>query len=177
MRLIAGLGNPGPEYEKTRHNIGFRVIDRLGEILQAPVRKEKFQTEYATAQVGTEKVVLAKPQTFMNLSGEALREMMAYWRIEADEMLVLHDDLDFPLGTIRLVVDSGAAGHNGIRSVIEELGTKSFYRLRLGIGRPERGNPTDYVLKRFSADQHDEVEEVINQAAEAAQKWVLKDFL
>ncbi len=172
MKLIAGLGNPGSEYQGTRHNIGFEVLDRLAARHDIPVRKEKFQANYGMGQIGDEKVLLMMPQTYMNLSGESVAPAMAYWKLGKEDLLVLHDELDFELGKFKLVYDAGAAGHRGVRSIIEMVGGKDFYRLRLGIGRPERGKPVDFVLSRFSADQADAVENLIEQAAIAAERWV-----
>lgn len=175
MKLIVGLGNPGAEYDDTRHNIGFAVLDRFADRTGVLVQKEKFQSCYGTGKIGDEPILLVKPQTFMNLSGKAVRSFLDYWKLSTKDLLVLHDDLDFPLGSIRLVYTAGAAGHRGTGSIIEELATKSFYRLRLGIGRPERGDPVNYVLSRFGKDEKQDVERLIDRAAEAVNMWLTAD--
>jgi PTH1 family peptidyl-tRNA hydrolase len=150
------------------------VIERLAETLEISVRKEKFQAIFGRGQVDNEKVLLVKPQTFMNLSGESIRPFMEYWKIKGEDLLVLHDDLDFSLGAIRLVFDAGAAGHRGVESIIEEIGTKSFYRLRLGIGRSEYGDSVDYVLSRFKEEQEEEAKRLIERAVLAVRVWVME---
>lgn len=173
MKLIVGLGNPGTEYKETRHNIGFKVVERLARALQIRIGKEKFQASYGAGQIGDEKILLALPQTFMNLSGVSIGPFMKYWKLFGEDLLVVHDDLDFPLGVIRLAFDAGAAGHRGVESTIEELGTKEFYRLRLGIGKPEGEDPVSYVLSQFEEGEKKVVREVIDQAALAARTWVI----
>ena len=172
MKLIVGLGNPGPEYERTRHNIGFQVIDSLAQQHDIAVRKQKFEALYGMGEIGSERVILMKPQTFMNLSGQAVRPAMDFWKLELEDLLVLHDDLDFPLGTIRLVHDAGAAGHRGVTSIINELGRKEYHRIRLGVGRPEQGDPVSYVLSPFRDEESQDLETLIQRGAEAASLWV-----
>ncbi len=174
MRLIVGLGNPGSEYDRTRHNIGFAAVDAIAQKLGASLRKEKFESLYGTAQIADEQVLLVKPQTYMNLSGQAVRQFMDYWKIDSEDLLVLHDELDLELGVMRLAIGSGAAGNRGVKSIIDHVGGKNFYRLRLGIGRPERGNPVDFVLNRFSKEQQVVADELTMQAMEATQQWITK---
>lgn len=174
MKLIVGLGNPGSDYEGTRHNIGFAVVDRLATDLDSSMEKEKFSAHYATAHMNGEKVILVKPNTFMNLSGSAVRQFLDYWKVSGEDLLVVHDDIDFPLGEIKLVFGAGPAGHNGVTSIISEVSSKNFYRLRIGIGRPLKGDVVQFVLSRFEADQDKTVEQITRLAAEASSAWVLE---
>ena len=166
--LIVGLGNPGREYRETRHNIGFMLVDRLSVKLNA--RFTRLQSRALVASVNFEgnKVFLAKPQTFMNLSGQAVQGLMHYYKISLSNIMIAHDDLDLPLGTIRLRPDGGSAGQKGMNSIIERLGTDEFPRLRLGIGRPPgQMQAPDYVLQDFSRAESVVVAETLNRAVEA----------
>lgn len=178
MKCIVGLGNPGPKYEKTRHNIGFMVIDELLKRNQWSLDKEKFQGIHTVKHIGTEKVVLLKPLTYMNLSGEAVRPLMDYYDIPLDDILVIYDDLDLEPGKIRLRQKGGHGGHNGIRSLIDHLGTKEFKRVRLGIGRPSTPMPVpNYVLGQFQKEEQEAIAESIMRAADACEAWLDKPFL
>src|SRR5699024_2668635 len=141
MKCIVGLGNPGRKYRKTRHNIGFMVIDELLDRHQWKLDKSKFNGDYVLENYQNEKVMLLKPQTFMNLSGESIRPLSDYYNIDMKDILVIYDDLDLPTGKIRLRQKGGHGGHNGIRSTLNHLGQKDFKRLRIGIGRPIDGMP------------------------------------
>lgn len=177
MKCIIGLGNPGKKYENTRHNIGFMVIDELSRRHQWDLNRVKFKGEYALEHVNSEKVILLKPQTFMNLSGESLRPLMEYYEIDVEDILVIYDDLDLPLGKIRLREKGGHGGHNGIRSIIDHLGTKEFKRLRIGVGRPTGSTPVvNYVLSPFSKDEQENVLLSINESADACEAWFAKSF-
>lgn len=177
MKCIVGLGNPGRKYKKTRHNIGFLVIDELLHRHQWKLNKTKFNGDYALEHYGAEKVVLLKPQTFMNLSGESIRPLIDYYNIDVQDVLVIYDDLDLPTGRIRLRKQGGHGGHNGIRSTIDHLGQKDFKRLRLGIGRPTHDMPVvDYVLSKFSKQEQDDVIESIHKAADACEMWLEQPF-
>ena len=169
MKLIVGLGNPGDEYELTPHNLGFLAVDRVANDCGVAVRNHQCHALTARAVVGTEHVLLAKPETFMNLSGIAVRELVAKYEIRPEsELIVIHDELDFPLGTIRIHQGRSAAGHNGVESVIGSLGTQEFLRIRLGVA-PE-GKITDgvkFVLTPFRKSQLKKVDEVLKAAAEA----------
>ena len=153
MILVAGLGNPGPRYEATRHNLGFRVVDRWVERHGGISWREKFEGHIATATIDDgERVLLLKPMTFMNLSGHCVQATLSFYKLEPSQLLVIHDELDLPFGEIRLKQGGGDAGHNGVGSVIEQLGTDSFARLRFGIGRPAAdfvGSGADFVLESF----------------------------
>lgn len=161
MYLIVGLGNPGKQYEKTRHNFGFRIIDFL-------TSETGWENKYDSLFLKTEDTILAKPQLFMNQSGKAVAQILKYY--PAARVIVVHDELDLPLGSLKIVKNSGAAGHNGVQSVIDEIGTKDFIRVRLGIANPEtQGNlpAEDFVLKDFSQQEEALVKETIDKAAGA----------
>ena len=148
ISVVVGLGNPGKEYQATRHNVGFMVLDRLASGFSVMLQERKFRASWGTGEIDGRKVLLIKPLTFMNLSGEAVVGMLKYFGKAADEMLVIHDDLDLPAGHIRLVRRGGAGGHRGVASLIQHLGHQDFPRLKLGIGRPIHGEPVEaYVLQ------------------------------
>jgi PTH1 family peptidyl-tRNA hydrolase len=148
IKLIVGLGNPGRQYEKTRHNAGFLFLDGLAsEFGSNWVNDSRFQGLFAECSIGIQKVMLLKPDTFMNRSGLAVGKIVRYYKLMPDEILVVHDELDFEVGKVRLKKDGGHAGHNGLRDIINHLGSKEFYRLRIGIGRPVDGKAVaDFVL-------------------------------
>ena len=147
--LVVGLGNPGRKYEPTRHNIGFMVVDALAARLGATAWRDEQRAAVARVRVDDHTLVLAKPQTFMNESGQSVRSLAAYYKIVPAQILVVADDLDLPFGRLRLRPHGSPGGHNGLRSIINQLGTQEFPRLRMGIGRPARGEPIDYVLSPF----------------------------
>lgn len=178
MKLIVGLGNPGKQYEDTRHNIGFKVIDKLAHDLDIQLDQAKHKGLYGMRNISGEKVFLLKPLTYMNLSGESIRAVMDYYQIEPDELVVIYDDLDLPVGKIRLRQKGSPGGHNGIKSTIAHLGTDNFNRIRVGIDRPKNGmKVTDYVLGRFSKEEEELMIEVINKSAAAAKEWLNQPFL
>lgn len=178
MKLIVGLGNPGKQYDKTRHNIGFEVVDKLSEKLNIPLDRAKFQGIYGVGHVGGEKVFLLKPLTYMNLSGESIRAMIDFYQIDDEELVVIYDDLDLPVGKIRLRQKGSAGGHNGIKSTIAHLGTQEFNRIRVGIDRPPSGMKVpDYVLGRFTKEEQEMMGEVIQRCADACDDWITKPFL
>lgn len=178
MRIIVGLGNPGKQYEATRHNIGFYVIDELAKRFNIPMTQSKFNGMYGIAQVGTEKVMLLKPLTYMNLSGECIIPMMDYFDVEDNQIVVIYDDLDLQVGKLRLRQKGSAGGHNGIKSIIQHLGTQEFNRIRIGIDRPKNGmKVSDYVLSKFSEDEKPDMMEAINKSASACEDWLSKKFL
>jgi len=152
IKLIVGLGNPGQQYQKTRHNAGFLFLDRLvAEFGGAWVSEAKFQGLIAECRFSKEKVILLKPQTFMNRSGHSVGMVARYYKLQPEEILVVHDELDFDAGVVKLKKGGGHAGHNGLRDIIVHLGSKEFYRLRVGIGRPDAGKVVaDYVLSNPS---------------------------
>ncbi|WRP06691.1 aminoacyl-tRNA hydrolase [Rossellomorea aquimaris] len=178
MKLIVGLGNPGSQYEKTRHNIGFVIIDALADRLGVSLNQSKFKGLYGTYHYKGEKIVLLKPLTYMNLSGESIVPLMDYFNIEDEDLLVIYDDLDLPVGKIRLRQKGSAGGHNGIKSTIAHLGSQNFNRLRIGIDRPVNGmSVPDYVLGRFSKEDQGELDKVISASVEACETWFDKPFL
>ncbi len=171
--LVAGLGNPGREYRENRHNIGFMLIDRLCRELLITPGKVQSKALIASGQYGGKKVILAKPQTYMNLSGQAIGGLMRFYKIPIERLLVAHDDLDLPLGTIRLRPGGGSAGQKGVASTIQQLGTQHFSRLRLGIGRPPgQMDPAAYVLQDFTRQEKAEVEAVLDRAAKAVLTFI-----
>jgi len=174
MKLIVGLGNPGKKYERTRHNVGFMVLDTLHEEL---VRygindwelSKKFNAQICGCTINGQKIVLAKPMTFMNHSGEAVQLIMHYYKMAPEDLLVVHDDKDIVLGKIKIQEDKNDAGHNGIKSIIEHIGTKSFTRVRIGIASGNKHKTEDtatFVLSKFGILQRKKVEEVINHVTQ-----------
>jgi len=175
MKIIVGLGNPGRKYERTRHNAGFMAIDELAGLLRVELSQEKHHALIGKARIGSEEVVLAKPQTYMNESGRAAAAILRSAYAEASELIVLHDELDLALGTVRVKTGGGHGGHNGLRSLIESLGTSDFIRIRIGIGRPAPGvDPADYVLSPFLGEERKAVPEIMARAAEAARAIVME---
>ena len=161
MKLIIGLGNPGKQYEYTRHNIGFEVIDALAKEWNAPLTSTKFNGMYATVHRPEGKVILLKPLTYMNLSGECVRPIMDYFDVDVEDIIVIYDDLDLETGKLRLRQKGSAGGHNGIKSLIQHLGTQQFNRIRVGVDRPPAGmKVADYVLAKFSKDDAPIVAEI-----------------
>jgi peptidyl-tRNA hydrolase, PTH1 family len=173
--LLIGLGNPGREYRDNRHNLGFMVIDRLIVRLNARGMKVQSKAIVTTATYEERKLILAKPQTYMNLSGQSAQGLLNFYKLPMENMLIAHDDLDLPFGTIRIRPGGGPGGQKGMASTIERLGTKDFPRLRLGIGRPPgRMDPAAYVLQDFSRDEMKMLSEVVDRAAEAALTFVVE---
>ncbi|MED0939981.1 aminoacyl-tRNA hydrolase [Bacillus mobilis] len=178
MKLIVGLGNPGREYELTRHNIGFMAIDELAKRWNISLNEQKFKGVFGAGFVNGEKVILLKPLTYMNLSGESIRPLMDYYKIDVEDFIVLYDDLDIPVGKLRLRMKGSAGGHNGVKSTISHLGTQEFQRIRMGIDRPKNGmKVVDYVLGRFTSEEIPDVGHSIERAADACEEWLNKPFL
>ncbi|GEK59793.1 peptidyl-tRNA hydrolase [Marinococcus halophilus] len=176
MKFIVGLGNPGKKYKKTRHNIGFEAVEELASMWQLSWKKSKWKSETAETMAGGEKVILVKPVTYMNLSGEAVGPMLDFYKAAPEDILVVYDDLDLAPGTVRLRKKGGHGGHNGIRSLIEHLGTKEFKRLRIGIGKPEKASVIDYVLGTFPPGERKQMDEAVKKAAASAEAWSSKSF-
>lgn len=169
MYIIAGLGNPTREYEKTRHNVGFDTIDVLADKLNTSVDEKKFKGLYGKGIIAGEKVILLKPQTFMNLSGESIRAAADYYKIAPEEMIVIYDDISLEPGQLRIRLKGSAGGHNGIKNIIANLGTQDFPRIKVGVGaKPPRMDLADYVLSRFGAGEQKLMDEAFGEAAEAA---------
>ena len=163
--LIVGLGNPGKEYEKTRHNLGFLVVDEMIGRYDAVPSNTKLQMKLWTTKLAGTTVLLTEPQTFMNLSGNAVAPLARAKKIAPDHLIVVHDDLDLPFGSLRVSRNASAGGHNGVQSVIDTLGTKDFTRVRIGIGRPANDQPIeDYVLTRFNAEEKKQLPEIIDKS-------------
>ena len=168
MYIIAGLGNPSKEYEKTRHNAGFDTIDLLAEKLGIDLTEKKHRAYCGKGMIGTEKVLLLKPQTFMNNSGESLRDAADFYKVEPEQILVIYDDISLEPGQLRIRMKGSAGGHNGIKSIIAHLKTQDFPRIKIGVGaKPERMDLADYVLSRFSPAERDKMEESFREGAEA----------
>lgn len=169
MRMFVGLGNPGRTYERTRHNVGFEVIDRLAAEAGASFRKSwRFPLESAEAGVAGEQVLLVKPQSFMNRSGTPLAALMRKKGLGPADLVVVVDDIDLPIGVLRLRKKGSAGGHNGLKSVIENLGTDEFVRVRVGVGRPEdKGDMVNHVLSKFRPEEQKIVDEAVGRAVEA----------
>jgi PTH1 family peptidyl-tRNA hydrolase len=172
--LLIGLGNPGREYRDNRHNVGFMLIDHLIVRLNARGMKVQSKAIVTTATHEERKLILAKPQTYMNLSGQSAQGLLHFYKLPMENMLVAHDDLDIPFGTIRIRPGGGPGGQRGMASTIEQLGTKDFPRLRIGIGRPPgRMDPSAYVLQNFSRDEIKILPEIVERAADAALAFVV----
>ena len=169
--LVVGLGNPGPQYAKTRHNVGFMVADLLAERLGAPFKVHKRSgAEIVTGRLGNRSVVVAKPRTFMNESGRHIGPLAKFYSVSPADMIVIHDELDIDFGKIRLKLVGGEGGHNGLRSVANALGTKDFQRVRIGIGRPPgRKDPAAFVLEPFTAAERAELATICELAADATE--------
>ncbi len=177
MKWIVGLGNPGPQYAATRHNVGFMLVDALSQVWGVPLTKEKHRALIGEGFVQGEKVCLIKPMTYMNLSGEAVGALYRWYKAPLDHLLVVYDDLDLPLGTLRFRLQGSAGGHNGMKSIIEHLGTTAFKRLRIGIGRPPAGTDVvRYVLEPFSPEEQAVVKAVLEVATEAVDAWLTQPF-
>ena len=176
MKIIAGLGNPGAEYAKTKHNVGFMFIDALADALglSASDWKDKFEAKVADARIGTEKVVLVKPQTFMNLSGQCVTELVSWYKPEMDHLMVVYDDIDLPLGKLRMREKGSAGTHNGMRSVIGLLGRQDFPRLRVGVGKkPEGWELADWVLSHYQTEEDRKTQfNAFLRAADVVEDWV-----
>lgn len=163
MYIIAGLGNPGSKYENTRHNMGFKAIDAMASEFGIDVNRFKFKGLIGEGRIGTEKVILLKPQTYMNLSGQSVREIMNFYKIPEENLIVIYDDFDLPIGSIRVRKSGGPGTHNGMKSVVQELGSRKFPRVRVGIGSSD-GSTIQFVIGKVGKDE----QQILNEAAEAA---------
>ena len=168
MYLIIGLGNPEEEYRKTRHNMGFNAINKIAEQYGIKVNKSKFQGLYESAIIEGQKVMLIKPQTYMNLSGECIKQFVDFYKIPNEDILVIYDDMDIEPGKIKIRKKGGAGGHNGMKSIIKMLGTEEFARIRTGIGRPEHsGDDINYVIGAIPEEEIPKLQEGVEKAKEA----------
>jgi len=173
LKLVVGLGNPGPEYARTRHNVGFLTADLLARQLGAEFTVRKFASELAEGRAGQERVWIMKPQTYMNHSGEAVGPALHFWKLGREDLVVVHDDLELEPFRVQLKVGGGHGGHNGLKSVNAHVGGPDYARVRVGVGRPPpRMDPADYVLGKFAKAEETDVELVVQLAAEAARLTV-----
>jgi PTH1 family peptidyl-tRNA hydrolase len=174
MKIIIGLGNPGKKYERTRHNAGFLAVDEIARDLRFSLLQEKYHAFVGKCRIGGEEALVAKPQTFMNESGRSVGAILRYTYAKAADLIVVHDELDLPLGAVRVKTGGGHGGHNGLRSIIEYIGTADFIRVRVGVGRPAPGrDAADYVLSPFGADERKTADESFLRAAQAVQSIVM----
>lgn len=175
-RLIVGLGNPGREYAQTRHNAGFMVIDALARKWGAPESRKRFKSEISEVRLGDNRVVLLMPRTYMNASGVALREAMNWYKVKRENILIVVDDLDQPFGQLRIRARGSAGGHNGLSSIIEQLGSTDVARLRIGIGR-SKAVPRAHVLSRFTPEERSRLDEIVVNAIDAVELWLHKGVI
>ena len=170
MKIIVGLGNPGSKYAGTRHNTGFSVIYGLSDKYKIQLNKKECKSVTGRGLIGNEKVLLAMPQTYMNLSGEAVRELINYYKEETSDLIIIYDDKDLPVGKLRIKPEGSAGGHNGIKSIISQIGTEKFDRIRVGIGAAEgQMELADHVLGRFTDDERSVIREAVDRAVDAVQ--------
>lgn len=178
MKIFIGLGNPGKKFESTRHNAGFLMLDKIQKDWELPdfAPEKKFQAEISRGKVNEEDIFLIKPQTFMNLSGEIVRSVLDFYKLDADSIVVIHDDIDIPLGKFKIATDSSSAGHNGVQNIIENLGTKKFKRVRIGVGKTEEEKEScpisahDFVLGKFSSEELETIEKLYPEILEETKK-------
>jgi peptidyl-tRNA hydrolase, PTH1 family len=175
-KLIVGLGNPGPQYSWTRHNAGFMVLDRLSRLAGIPITRKAFSGLSGDGNWAGERVFLLKPQTFMNLSGRSVAEALRFYKLSLADLIVIHDDLDIPFGRVRLKLGGGHGGHNGLRSLAQELGSPDYLRIRIGIGRPVHGDVVNYVLSNFVKEEMDGLMGVLDGTLDALE-MLLKEGL
>lgn len=173
MYLIAGLGNPGSQYAATRHNIGFDIITHISDEFHIPMDFKKHRALCGKGYIEGRKVILAQPQTFMNLSGESIRELIDYYKIGLDELIIIYDDISLDPGRLRIRKKGSAGGHNGIKSIIQQLGTQEFPRIKVGVGdKPKNWDLADYVLSRFSKQENEVIREALSEASRAVRVMV-----
>lgn len=174
MKMIVGLGNIGPRYARNRHNIGFQIVDELANAHGLSFDKSKFKARFGDGQIAGQRVLLVKPQTFMNGCGEAVQPLAAFYKIDISDIIVIFDDLDLPTGAIRIRPFGGSGGHNGMKSLIQRLGSDQFPRLRVGINRPPgRMDPAAYVLQDFTAAEEEIMVQTRDQARLAVESWLV----
>jgi PTH1 family peptidyl-tRNA hydrolase len=176
MKLIVGLGNPGKKYSETRHNLGFKVINQLAR--RHPVEREesRYDALIGHCRIGSQKVLLMKPLTYMNLSGKAVQPMIRFYKIALEDLLVIYDDMDLPVADLRIRATGGSGGHKGVASIAQMLGSQDFARIRIGIGRPPHG-AIDWVLSAPLGEDRAELDSAVERAADAAQSWVVEGLV
>jgi peptidyl-tRNA hydrolase, PTH1 family len=175
-KIVVGLGNPGRQYAQTRHNFGFFVVEELAKRTSAPSSRKRMNAEISEARYGDDRLILVMPQTFMNASGVAVREIMRWYKVKPEDVLVVVDDLDLPYGQIRLRTRGSAGGHNGLKSIFHETGTQEIPRLRVGIGRSGH-HAIGHVLSKFSAEEQETLPRLIEEATDAVELWLSKGAL
>ena len=176
MKLIVGLGNPGKEYEKTRHNIGFMTIDKFASKLGVEINKDKFNGLYCDTLIGGEKVILLKPQSYINLSGEVIRKYIDFFKINIEDVLIIHDDLDLPVGIYRVKQQGSSGGHNGLKNIELHLGTQEYKRIKIGISNNKLMDTKDYVLGKLSKEETEEIEKVKDIVLDILDDYFKLDF-
>lgn len=176
MKLVVGLGNPGKEYKNTRHNVGFDVIDLYLQKNNINSMKEKFQGLYAETNINGEKVIFLEPQKYMNLSGEVVKKYVDFFKISSNDILVIHDDLDQKVGKIKLKQNSSSGGHNGIKDIEKNLGTKEYKRLKIGISNDKKMDTKDFVLGKFSKEERKLIDEAIEISTSIIDDYFIMDF-
>ncbi len=175
MKIIVGLGNPGTEYRMSRHNIGFQVLDRIAQMNRISIRTRRFKSLYGTGRINSQQVILAKPMTFMNRSGEAVKKTTDFFHLGMEDLVVVHDDLDLPFGRLRFKRRGGDGGHQGVRSIIERMGGNNFLRLKVGVGRPPQGlDSADYVLEVFDRIEQSLLDQILPLASESLKVMLLE---
>jgi len=177
MKLIVGLGNPGPQYAHTRHNAGFMVVEQFATTHQLTSRKLQFNAVVIAGALGDDKVWLARPLTFMNESGRAVGSLLRWLKLDLGDLLVVYDEIDLPLGKLRLRPDGSSGGHKGMKSIIQNLGSDQFARLRIGVGRPVHGDGINYLLSDFARDELPVVNEAIERAVTAVEVFVARGIV
>lgn len=175
MKIIVGLGNPGREYKDTRHNAGFMAVEELARRFPVERQDSKFDAIIGHIRIGTEKVLLVKPLTYMNLSGRAVQGIMRFYKLDLDELMVVYDDMDLPTGKLRIRPKGGTGGHKGMASISTHMGSQDFPRMRVGIGRPQY-DTVDWVLGRFKGEEKEEIQAAVKKAADALETWVRDDI-
>jgi len=175
MKLIVGLGNIGEEYKHTRHNMGFDVVDKFTDSLGLDIDKDGFKGKYVRFKYNNEDIIVLKPSTYVNLSGESVILVINYFKIPIEDILIIYDDMDTPVGHIKLKIKGSSGGHNGIKSIISNIGTEEFKRIKVGIGKPQY-NAIDFVLTRPSKQEQEEIDEAIKNAVEAIKISIKESF-
>ncbi len=163
MKLIVGLGNPGKEYESTRHNIGFMVLDKLADSFRFSFQKEKFQGIYGETSINNEKIIFLKPLKYMNLSGEVVRDFIHFFKIPAEDILIIHDDLDLSVGKIKLRQKGSSGGHNGLKDIEKNIGTNEYKRIKIGISNNKQLDTKDYVLGKFTTEEKELLNPILDE--------------
>jgi PTH1 family peptidyl-tRNA hydrolase len=177
MKLIVGLGNPGKEYDGTRHNIGFMVIDSILKKYNLNCNKKKFDGIYCETTINNEKIIFLKPQRFINLSGEVIKKYIDYFKISIEDILVIHDDLDIPVGKFKLKMSGGSAGHNGLKNIEMNIGTEEYTRLKIGISNDKAIDTKEYVLGKLSSIDKKELNEIIDMSEEIVSDYINMSFV